>query len=94
MSGPEDRSDALLMYVSPESFVPEDHPFRPMRFMTDKALASLPKECYRMYFHTGRPSVSLEMLLNSLLLQILYSTYGATFSRSNSSAITFCTAGF
>ncbi len=73
MRGIEDRSDALFIYVSPESFVPEDHPLRPIRVMADKALKSLSKEFDRMYSHTGRPSVPPEVLLKSLLLQILFS---------------------
>ena len=73
MRGLEDRSDALFLYVSPESFVPADHPLRPIRVMADKALTSLSKELDRMYSHTGRPSVPPEVLLKSLLLQILFS---------------------
>lgn len=73
MRGIEDRSDALFIYVSPESFVPEDHSLRPIRVMADKALQSLSKELDRMYSHTGRPSVPPEVLLKSLLLQILFS---------------------
>ena len=73
MRGIEDRSDALFIYVSPESFVPEDHPLRPIRVMADKALNSLSKEFDQMYSHTGRPSVPPEVLLKSLLLQILFS---------------------
>ena len=30
MRGFEDRSDALFVYVSPETFVPKDHPLRPL----------------------------------------------------------------
>jgi len=73
MRGVEDRSDVLFLYVSPESFVPADHPLRPIRKMADKALASLSREFERMYSHTGRPSVPPEVLLKSLLLQILFS---------------------
>ena len=73
MRGYENRSDVLFLYVSPESFVPEDHPLRPIRLMADKALASLSREFERMYSHTGRPSVPPEVLLKSLLLQILFS---------------------
>ena len=73
MRGLEDKSDALFIYISPESFVPADHPLRPIRVMADKALASLSKEFDRMYSHTGRPSVAPEVLLKSLLLQILFS---------------------
>ena len=73
MRGVEDRNDALFLYVSPESFVPADHPLRPIRKMADKALSSLSGEFERMYSPTGRPSVPPEVLLKSLLLQILFS---------------------
>ena len=73
MRGVENKSDALFLYVSPESFVPADHPLRPIRKMADKALASLSGEFERMYSQTGRPSVPPEVLLKSLLLQILFS---------------------
>jgi len=69
----EKNTDALFVYVSPESFVPSDHPLRPIRIMADKALDALSGEFNRMYSHTGRPSVPPEVLLKSLLLQILYS---------------------
>jgi transposase len=73
MRGYENRSDVLFLYVSPESFVPKDHPLRPIRLMADKALSSLSPEFGQMYSHTGRPSVPPEVLLKSLLLQILFS---------------------
>ena len=73
MRGLEKNTDALFVYVSPESFVPSDHPLRPIRIMADKALDALSGEFNRMYSHTGRPSVPPEVLLKSLLLQILYS---------------------
>jgi transposase len=41
--------------------------------MADRALASLSGEFEQMYSHTGRPSVPPEVLLKSLLLQILFS---------------------
>ncbi|NPU86583.1 MAG: transposase [Syntrophaceae bacterium] len=73
MRGLEDRSDALFLYVSPDSFVPSEHPLCPIRLMADKALSSLSSEFDQMYSHTGRPSVPPEVLLKSLLLQILFS---------------------
>jgi transposase len=41
--------------------------------MSDKALAALSRDFAEMYSHTGRPSVPPEVLLKSLLLQILFS---------------------
>jgi hypothetical protein len=44
MRGLKNKSDALFLCISPESFVPTDHPLRPIRLMADKALASLSGE--------------------------------------------------
>ena len=73
MRGFEDRSDALFVYVSPETFVPKDHPLRPIRKMVDDALANMSSVFSQMYSHTGRPSIPPERLLKSMLLQVLYS---------------------
>lgn len=73
MRGFEQQSDALFVYVSPESFVPKDHPLRPIRQMVDTALDNLSPVFRKMYSHTGRPSVPPEQLLKAMLLQVLYS---------------------
>ena len=73
MRGFEQPSDSLFVYVSPESFVPKDHPLRPIRQMVDQALESLSPVFIEMYSHTGRPSIPPERLLKAMLLQVLYS---------------------
>lgn len=73
MRGFEQPSDALFVYLSPESFVPKDHPLRPIRKMVDKALEKLSPGFCQMYSHTGRPSIPPEQLLKAMLLQVLYS---------------------
>ncbi len=73
MRGFKEQSDALFVYVSPESFVPKDHPLRPIRQMVDAALENLSPVFNQMYSHTGRPSIPPERLLKSMLLQVLYS---------------------
>jgi transposase/IS5 family transposase len=73
MRGFEQSSDALFIYVSPESFVPKDHPLRPIRQMVDTALENLSPVFSQMYSHTGRPSIPPERLLKAMLLQVLYS---------------------
>lgn len=73
MRGFEQQSDALFVYLSPESFVPKDHPLRPIRQMVDAALENLSPEFCQMYSHTGRPSIPPEQLLKAMLLQVLYS---------------------
>lgn len=73
MRGFEQQSDALFVYLSPESFVPKDHPLRPIRQMVDIALENLSPVFGQMYSHTGRPSIPPERLLKAMLLQVLYS---------------------
>ena len=73
MRGFEEQSAALFVYVSPESFVPKDHPLRPIRQMVDAALENLSPVFSQMYSHTGRPSIPPERLLKAMLLQVLYS---------------------
>lgn len=63
----------MFVYLSPESFVPKDHPLRPIRKMVDAALVELDSEFQVMYSHTGRPSIAPEKLLKGLLLQAFYS---------------------
>lgn len=73
MRGFEQQSDALFIYISPESFVPKDHPLRPIRQMIDTALENMSSVFCQMYSHTGRPSIPPEQLLKAMLLQVLYS---------------------
>ena len=72
MRGIENKTEALFVYLSPESFIPKDHPLRPIRAMVDKALAELDAEFQAIYSDTGRPSIPPEQLLKALLLQALY----------------------
>lgn len=73
MRGFDQPSDALFVYLSPESFVPKDHPLRPIRQMVDAALEKLSPTFCQMYSHRGRPSIPPERLLKAMLLQVLYS---------------------
>lgn len=72
MRGQDNSTEAMFVFLSPESFVPKDHPLRPIRKMVDAALAELNPEFQKMYSHTGRPSVPPEKLLKGLLLQAFY----------------------
>jgi hypothetical protein len=69
MRGLETKTEALFVYLSPESFVPKDHPLRPIRVMADKALAELTADFDKIYADTVRPSIPPEQLLKALLLQ-------------------------
>ena len=72
MRGDDPRHESMFSYVTPEARVRADHPLRPIRRMTDAALARLSPRFDRLYSPTGRPSVPPEQLLRALLLQILY----------------------
>jgi transposase len=72
MRGLETKTEAMFVYLSPESYVPKDHPLRPIRGMADKALAELNADFNKIYADTGRPSIPPEQLLKALLLQAFY----------------------
>jgi transposase len=60
-------------YISPEQRVPQDHPLRSLRAMTDEALRGLQPRFNKLYSKTGRFSIAPEKLLRALLLQALHS---------------------
>ena len=72
MRGQDNQQSALFSYLSPEQRVPQDHPLRLIRQLTDRALERLSGRFEEMYSWTGRPSIPPEKLLRGLLLQILY----------------------
>ena len=72
MRGPDERSDFLFSYVSPEQRVPAGHPLRPIRRIVDAALGRLSKRFEALYTDFGRPSIPPEQLLRALLLQVFY----------------------
>jgi transposase len=73
MRGKDEQQLDAFSYVSPEQRVPQDHPLRPLRAMTDEALRELQPRFNELYAKTGRPSIAPEKLLRALLLQALYS---------------------
>src|SRR5437660_9070489 len=72
MRGHDYQQSSMYSYVSPEQQVPADHPLRPIREITDRALKGLSRKFGAMYATTGRPSIAPEKLLRALLLQVLY----------------------
>jgi transposase len=72
MRGADDQTGSMFSYVSLEDRVPQDHPLRTVRRITDRALAHLSPRFDALYVHFGRPSVPPEQLLRALLLQALY----------------------
>lgn len=73
MRGDTPDQGAVWSYVRLEERVPQDHPLRAIRQMTDRALIQLDPLFERLYSKVGRPSIPPERLLRALLLQALYS---------------------
>jgi hypothetical protein len=72
MRGDDRRQGAMFSYITLEERVPEGHPLRPIRKMTDRALAEMSPEFDQLYSAVGRPSIAPERLLRALLIQVLY----------------------
>src|SRR5438270_6045861 len=68
MRGTDTQQSGMFSYLSPEERVPERHPLRAIRRMTDEVLQGLSAKFDELYSATGRPSIAPE----KLLLQILY----------------------
>src|SRR5437660_1654829 len=73
MRGKDEQQVDVFSYISPEQRVPQEHPLRSLRAMTDEALRDLQPRFNKLYAKTGRPSIAPEKLLRALLLQALYS---------------------
>jgi transposase len=73
MRGADEQSGSMFSYLSPEERVPQDHPLRGIRRLTERALARLSPRFGTLYVKFGRPSIPPEKLLRALLLQALYS---------------------
>ena len=63
----------MFSYVSLEQRVPQDHPLRSVRKLTDAVLRTLSPEFDGLYAELGRPSIAPEYNLRALLLQVFYS---------------------
>jgi transposase len=73
MRGPQEQSQSeLYSYIPLEARIPANHPLRKIREIADSVLEGMDKDLDALYSHTGRPSVPPEMLLKSLILQVLY----------------------
>ena len=72
MRGADEQPGSMFSYVSLEERVPQDHPLRAIRQITERALEQLSPRFGALYVHFGRPSIPPEKLLRALLLQALY----------------------
>ena len=73
MRGDERDQDGMFSYISLEQRVPQDHPLRAVRKLTDAVLRTLSPEFDALYADSGRPSIAPEYILRALLLQVFYS---------------------
>jgi transposase len=73
MRGDERIQDGMFGYVTLEQRVPQEHPLREIRGITDAVLRSLSGEFDSLYSASGRPSIAPEYVLRALLLQAFYS---------------------
>jgi len=72
MRGNQDEQEEVFSYLPLEKRVPQDHPLRRVREMTDRALQELSVGFDQLYSQTGRPSIPPEQLLRAQILQALY----------------------
>ena len=73
MRGDAERQTNMLLAVTPNSFIPDDHPIRRIKPIVDAALRRLSPLFDAMYARRGRPSIPPEHLLKASLLIALYS---------------------
>lgn len=57
MRGSDVQQQMLFSYISPEARVPQNHPLRSIREMTNKALEELSSLLKEMYSEVGRPTI-------------------------------------
>lgn len=77
MRGHENNQSHLFHTFSIEELVPERHPLRKIREISDEALKGLSGVFDAMYSDEGRPSIAPERLLKSELLMALFTVRSA-----------------
>src|SRR2546426_2409368 len=73
MRGHDEQQSGMFSYISADKRVPQDHPLRGIRRITDAALQTMSPLFAQLYSRIGRPSIAPEKLLRALLLQAFYS---------------------
>lgn len=72
MRGADITQETLFTTAKLDDFVPDDHPLRAIRELTDQALRRLSGLFSAIYADTGRHSIAPEKLLRAQLLQLFY----------------------
>lgn len=73
MRGEDVLKESLFTTIQLESFVPSDHPLRPIRILLDQAMQNLNWLFDSIYADRGRESIPPERLIRAQLLQVLFS---------------------
>jgi len=73
MRGRDESQDSLFLYGCLEERIPGGHPLRPIRKMTEEALAAMDQDFAERYAPLGRPSIPPEQQLRALLVMVLFS---------------------
>ncbi len=68
MRGETERQATMMMALTPDVFVPKDHPLRRIKPLADWALRRMSPLFDQIYADNGRPSIPPEHLLRSSLL--------------------------
>ena len=72
MRGESDRQATLMLGLTPDGFVPKDHPLRRIKPLVDSVLARMSPLFDELYAEGGRPSIPPEHLFKSSLLMACY----------------------
>jgi len=73
MRGDRDHQAEMLLALTPDQFVPTDHPIRRIKPIVEAVLTRLSPLFAEMYAERGRPSIPPEHLLKASLLIALFS---------------------
>ncbi|MEO2174136.1 MAG: IS5 family transposase [bacterium] len=73
MRGEDIFQESLFTTIQLESFVPSNHPLRPIRILLDQAMHNLNGLFDSIYADRGRESIPPERLIRAQLLQVLFS---------------------
>jgi hypothetical protein len=70
MRGKDEQQLDVFSYISPEQRVPQDHPLRPLRVMTDEALRELETRFNKLYAKTGLVGPFSGLMRRAILKQM------------------------
>ena len=72
MLGESEWQATMMLWLTPDGFVPKDHPLRRIKPLADSALRRMSPLFDEIYADNGRPSILTEHLLKSSLLMACF----------------------